>query len=290
MEGFENLVSAVVGVVAKVANAITGIASAIESAVSNPAEAVNGALADIANINADGKVDEDEKEELLEDILKLYVGASILNTKSKMSDISNILSNTITNFNNNITVLNKSAVTITDTAAAVKSFLSKQDIVSLVKGTGSNAWNDFFMPTSLPGELNATKILDNPLLKGIGKVGGKLGVVSTVLTPALEYNNSLESYKDDIDAAYEIDPENAWKYNCEMHVAAGLDSASFGFVRSVANTVPTVVQLVPGKDPKWTDSWINNVDYWVNSRNLMNEMDKAFKDPVKGPIIKQFLR
>lgn len=109
-----------------------------------------------------------------------------------------------------------------------------------------------FIPADLPGELAGTKMLDNPLLKGVGEVGGKLGVVGTVLTPIVEYNNSLKPYKDDIEAAYEIDPENAWMYNAEAHIAAGLDACSFGFVRGVVNTVPTVVQLVPGKDPEWT--------------------------------------
>ncbi|OOM11686.1 hypothetical protein [Clostridium saccharobutylicum] len=268
-----NLVSSVVGAVVKVANAIGSV-------FSNPAEAVNGAIADIANITADGKIDEDEEEELLEDILKLYVGASILNIKNEMSNIDDILNNTITNFNNTITVLNKSAVLITSAEAA--KYLSLKDKLS-------NLWNDFFMPADLPGELNATKMLDNPVMKGIGDVGGKLGLVGTVLNPVVEYNNSLKPYKDDIDAAYEIDPQNAWKYNCEMHVAAGADAASFGYARGVINTAPSLYELGYG-ETKFTQGWINNVNYWVNSRNLINEMDNAFKDPVKGPIIKQFLR
>lgn len=290
MEGFKNLVGDVVGAVAKVANAITGIASAIGAAISNPAEAVNAAIADIANITADGEIDADEEERLLEDMIKLYVGASIVNIENKISGLSDILSNTITNFSNEITILNKSAVAITDTAAGIKSFLTKDNILNFAKETGNIVWNDFFKPAESFVELNGTKILDNPLLKGIGDVGGRLGFVSTVITPVTEYNNSLKPYEDDIDAAYEIDPKNAWKYNCEMHVAAGLDSASFGFVRGVVNAVPSTVQLAPIEPPEWTKKWINNVDYWVNSRNLMNEMDKAIKDPVMGPKIKQFLR
>ena len=80
------------------------------------------------------------------------------------------------------------------------------------------------------------------------------------------------------------------KYDAAMHVAAGLDVASFGYGRGVLNTVPSLVQLTHKEKPEWSEKWINNVNYWVNSRNLMNEMDKAFKDPAKGPIIKQFLR
>lgn len=154
--GIGNLVNAVVGAVAKVANAVIGIASAIGSALSNPEEAVKGAMSDIANITADGKIDEDEEEELFEDILKLYVGASILNIKNKISeeynDISGIISNTITNFNNEITALNKSAVVIADATVAKASGL---------KGSLSNIWSDFFMPADLPGELNATKMINN---------------------------------------------------------------------------------------------------------------------------------
>ncbi|NRT91272.1 hypothetical protein [Clostridium beijerinckii] len=275
-----NLVNAVVGAVAKVANAVIGIASAIGSALSNPEEAIKGAMSDIANITADGKIDEDEEEELFEDILKLYVGASILKIKNEYNDISSILSDTITNFNNEITILNKSAVLIANTAAAEASTYSERL---------SNLWNDFFMPTDLPGELNAAKLIDNPLLKGVADVGGKLGLVGTVANPILEYNNSLEPYKDDIDAAYEIDPQNALKYNYAMHAAAGADAASFGYARGVINTIPSLYELAEGKKD-WSEKWINNVNYWVNSRNLMNEADKAFKDPVKGPIIKQFLR
>ena len=57
----------------------------------------------------------------------------------------------------------------------------------------------------------------------------------------------------------------------------------------VLNTVPALYELIEGK-ADWSDGWINNVNYAINSRNLMNEMDKAFKDPVKGPIIQQFVR
>ena len=203
---FGDLVSAVKGAVAKVANVITGIASAIGSVLSNPAEAVNGAVVDILKINSDGQIDEDEKEELLEDMFKLYVGAKILNLKNEMSkeynDIHSVFTNTLTMFNNEITALNKSAVVITDIAAA-KMFSVTENI--------KNIWNDGFMPADLPGELAGTKMLDNPLLKGIGKVGGKIGVVATVLNPIMEYNNSLKPYEEDIEAAYEIDPENARK-------------------------------------------------------------------------------
>lgn len=147
------------------------------------------------------------------------------------------------------------------------------------------------MATDLSAELSAAKkLVDNPLLEGIAKVGGKLGFVGTVLNPIIEYDNSLTPYKEDIDAAYEIDPENASKYNAEMHVAAGVDTLSFGYARGALNSIPSLVQLLPGKDPKWTGDWINNVNYWVNSGNLVNEVDKACKDPDKARIINQFLR
>lgn len=285
MEGFKNLVGAVVGAVAKVANAITGIASAIVAAVSNPAEAVNGAIADIANITADGKVDEDEEERFLEDMLKLYVGASIVNIKNKISkeynDLSSILGDTITNFNNEITALNKAAV-LTINAEAAKFSTGFEKF--------TNLFNDWCVPTDLSGELSAAeKIVDNPLLKGIAKVGGKLGFVGTVVNPFTEYDNSLTPYKEDIDAAYEIDPKNADKYIFAMRTAAKADAASFGYVRGAVNSLPALYEMGYGKT-EVTEKWINNVNYWVNSRNLMNEMDKALKDPVTGPKIKQFLR
>jgi len=254
----------------------------VSEATSEVTSEVLGATAAVANACEDWA---SNAEELFQENYKLLVGASILCIKNEMSkkydDVSNIFTNTLTTFNNEITALNKSAVVITD-MAAVKMFSVTENI--------KNIWNDGFMPAELPGELAGTKMLDNPLLKGIGEVGGKIGVVATVLNPIMEYNNSLEPYKDDIDAAYEIDPENAGKYDFAMHVEAGLDAASFGYVRGVLNTVPSVANLISDEDPEWADGWINNVNYAINSRNLMNEMDKAFKDPVKGPIIQQFLR
>jgi hypothetical protein len=196
------------------------------------------------------------------------------------SNIKEIASDTITNFNNEITVLNKGAVVIANAVAAEK---------STVKTRISNLWSDFFMPTDLPGELNAAKLIDNPAIEGVAKIGGKLGLVATAINPILEYKNSLKPYEEDLDAVYEIDPENASEYNAAIHVTAGLDALSFGYARGTLNTIPSLYELVEG-NAEWADGWINNVNYWVNSRNVMNEIDKKFKDPVTGPKIKQFLR
>ncbi len=295
MSFFGNLVHAVAGAIASVANAVVnalspvvesgGIVGEIAGEVSDAAESVLGASTEVAEVSEDGEIDDEEAEELIEDTFKLLVGASILDIKNEMSkvynDVSSVFNDTLTNFNNEITVLNKSAVLITSAEAAKFSTYGERF---------ANLWSDFFMPTDLPGELNAAQKLDNPLLKGVGKVGGKLGLVGTVLNPIMEYDNSLEPYKEDIDAAYEIDPKNANIYINAMRTEALADAASFGYGRGVLNTIPSLVQLTKKEKPEWTEKWINNVNYWVNSRNLINEADKAFKDPVKGQKIKQFLR
>lgn len=277
---FGDLIDSAEGAISDVSDAVSDVVDDVSDAVdyvsdeaSEVTEAVLGATPVAANIDGNGQFNIDD----IEDKFKVAVGAYILNVKDAASEEYN---DTITNFNNEITILNKSAVLIANAAAAESSTVGTRV---------SNLWNDFFMPTDLPGELNAAKLIDNPFVKGIADVGGKLGLVGTVLNPIMEYNNSLEPYNDDIDAAYEIDPENAKEYNVEAHVAAGLDAFSFGYARGTLNTIPSVYELIEGK-ADWADGWVNNVNYWVNSRNLMNEMDKAFKDPVKGPIIKQFLR
>ncbi len=80
MDGFENLVSAVVGAVMQVANEVTEEVSTYQAAL--------GAMADIANIYEDGKVDDDEVDRLLND-LKLVVGAFILGIGSSFAGEEN---------------------------------------------------------------------------------------------------------------------------------------------------------------------------------------------------------
>ncbi|NRT73805.1 hypothetical protein [Clostridium beijerinckii] len=67
------------------------------------------------------------------------------------------------------------------------------------------------------------------------------------------------------------------------------DAASFGYGRGVLNTVSSLYGLFNDKT-EFTQKWINNVNYWVNSRNIVNEVDKACKNPDKARKINQFLR
>ncbi|MBN1056965.1 hypothetical protein DVW05_16745, partial [Clostridium botulinum] len=60
-------------------------------------------------------------------------------------------------------------------------------------------------------------------------------------------------------------------------------------VRGIINTVPSVVQL-SGKEPKWTENWMDFVNENVNTRTIIEKTDEAFKDPVIGPKLKSFLR
>ena len=97
-----NLVSGVMGAVAKVANAVVnelspvaeggGLIGGIAGALVGVAEAVLGVTTEFANAYEDGEIDEDEAEELLEDLFKLLVGASIVmfgsGTSEETSDIN----------------------------------------------------------------------------------------------------------------------------------------------------------------------------------------------------------
>ncbi|NRT91517.1 hypothetical protein OD350_18055 [Clostridium beijerinckii] len=77
-----NLSSCVMG-------AVVQLATTALSLVEETASAVLGAIAGLTNVTEDGEVDEDEVEELLEDIVKLLVGAFIWPFGSGSSDSDN---------------------------------------------------------------------------------------------------------------------------------------------------------------------------------------------------------
>ena len=112
----------------------------------------------------------------------------------------------------------------------------------------------------LSGELvsiNAVKTVST-----VVKVGKVAGEVSTVITPLTELGNSANVYAD-LHAGAESLKSTPLKLGVDGLIVA--DACSFGYIRSTANVIPTVVQLVSGKEPQWTASWINNVDSHVNA-------------------------
>ena len=106
---FGDLVSAVKGAVAKVATVVTQVETAVSNAITGLAEIgtsmlnlageVSGAITDFANAYEDGEIDDEEKKKLLEDINKVYVGASILSDELKNSDAGKFISDPTSTFN-----------------------------------------------------------------------------------------------------------------------------------------------------------------------------------------------
>lgn len=185
----------------------------------------------------------------------------------------------MTQMNNTLTWLNKSSVIATNTWATITNPQRWKEIQWL---------SDICMPTTAT-ETNAVKILESPVAKYVGNIGGKAGIIGTIITPIVEYNNSFKPYEDDLAACAEVDPENYNKYNVIAHIGAGADAASFGFGRSILNTIPSVYELTIGRTD-WTEGWINNVNGYVNSRSAIEKLDDTLKDSTIGPKINQFLR
>ena len=191
---------------------------------------------------------------------------------------------TINTINNAVTVVNKSSVLYVNTA---------------IKTSPSNASrimyfaNDFFMP-ALPGQTTEAASIANKALKSsistkgmnaltgsntfgegakklkiiqkVGKVADVAGTLGTVATPFLELQTSKNMYMDELELIAQNDPENFNKTALLGGTIMTLDACSYGFARSFANTVPSLVQLIPGKDPQWTNDWIDTVNSTVNAK------------------------
>ncbi|MCX7921366.1 MAG: hypothetical protein N3B21_04995 [Clostridia bacterium] len=105
-------------------------------------------------------------------------------------------------------------------------------------------------------------------LQVVGKVAKGTGIVGTALTPFTELQTSMNMYKDDLALVAQYDPKNYNKALVVATVGSTADAASFGFGRSIANTIPSLVQLLPGKDPQWTQGWIDTVNANVNAKRI----------------------
>ncbi|WP_252225239.1 hypothetical protein [Clostridium sp. ZBS2] len=291
-----NLVKSVVGAVAKVAtavvntvkSAISGISGMFSSAGGAAGSALSGAMAalGVVDVDEDGELDIDDAEEFLEEKFKLLVGAHILSfglgsssTEANSDEEKKLGFDFMTKFNNTITIVNKSSAVVTNAKVKTSDSLWKRIV---------NAADDFFMPTTSV-ESNAVK-LSKGGLKKFGTIGGKAGLIGTAITPIMEYENSMEPYKDDLEAIAEYDPDNYEKYKKIAEVGAVADACTLGYVRGIINTPPTVAQLLPIHEPKWVKPWTDFVNENVNTRTIIEKTDEAFKDPVTGPKLKSFLR
>ncbi|MCI1477821.1 MAG: DUF6531 domain-containing protein [Clostridium beijerinckii] len=99
---FGDIVNAVKGAIAKVATVISDVMTGITeigASMVNLVGEVAGVMTDIADVCKDGKIDEDEEEELREDVNKLYVGASIVSDKLKESDVGKFIEDPTSSFN-----------------------------------------------------------------------------------------------------------------------------------------------------------------------------------------------
>lgn len=187
-----------------------------------------------------------------------------------------------------LTEINNLATKVNKSAFVVNTIANFKNIISSFSGV-KNALEGFFLPTT-------SVIFDRygSLIKGFGEIGDKAGIVSTVLTPILEFENSKKPYEDDIEYVKEYDPENATFYENACNFGAACDAASFGYVRSVANTIPSVAQLlgVAGKDADgeksndWSNVWINTVNEYVNIRSLREKAEDFYNEPVNNFFIK----
>ncbi|WP_252225225.1 hypothetical protein [Clostridium sp. ZBS2] len=263
------------------------VKSAMGAAVGAIGSALFGAIAalGVVKVDEDGELDIDDIEEFLEEKFKLLVGAHIfsfgLGSSSAETDSNEekkLGFDFMTKFNDAITIVNKSSAVATNVKVKTSDSLWTRIV---------NAADDFFMPTTSV-ESNAVK-LSKGGLKKFGTIGGKAGLIGTAITPIMEYENSMEPYKDDLEAIAEYDPDNYEKYKKIAEVGAAADACTLGYVRGIINTVPAVVQL-SGKEPKWTENWMDFVNENVNTRTIIEKTDEAFKDPVTGPKLKSFLR
>ncbi|WP_165755826.1 hypothetical protein, partial [Ruminiclostridium hungatei] len=105
----------------------------------------------------------------------------------------------------------------------------------------------------------------------VGKVGQVLGVAGTIITPFTEIGTSADLFKDDLALVAQYNPENYNKALVLAIIGTTADASSFGFARSLANTVPSLAQLAPGEDPQWTKDWIDTVNRKVNTKNMIGK-------------------
>ena len=110
------------------------------------------------------------------------------------------------------------------------------------------------------------------LIQKLGKIADVAGSVGTVATPFVELQTSKNMYMDELELIAQNDPENFNKMALLGGTIMTLDTCSYGFLRSFANTIPSLVQLVPGKDPQWTNDWIEAVNSTVNAKTIGNHL------------------
>ena len=107
-------------------------------------------------------------------------------------------------------------------------------------------------------------------LSVIGKVAKVAGVIGTAITPLTEIRNSMEMFNEDLALIAQYTPENYNQAVAWATIGSIGDACSWGYARSISNTIPTIVQLFSWEDPKWTQDWTE----WVNS----NMNTKAFEE------------
>lgn len=105
-----------------------------------------------------------------------------------------------------------------------------------------------------------TEILNSAVV--IGKTASVAGLVTTATTPILEMQNSANSTAD---MYADADKLNNPGLKAAVIGITITDACSWGFARSFLNTIPSVVQMIPGDDPLWTQAWMKNVNESYNA-------------------------
>lgn len=117
----------------------------------------------------------------------------------------------------------------------------------------------------------------------IGGIGKAVGYIGVAIMPITEVGTSIGLYEEDLALAAQYGTK--WELNEVIFlstVGAIADASSWGFGRSIAKTPSSLVRLIPGEDPAWTDTWDNIINEYINSRSFHENV----LDPIWQVIVK----
>lgn len=190
----------------------------------------------------------------------------ISNASGIVGRIANVL--VAARINSGESLLNRVSLIINEIIGAVPGTTESSDLLKMIDSALNHGCKNVKLLTGARTVSEGRSILST--YQVIGNVGKVAGVVGTVVTPFTEINTSIDMFKDDLSLVAEYNPQEYKKALILASVSAAGDACSWGFVRSLAKTPSSLVRLIPGKDPEWTDWYDEAVNETYNTKSAIN--------------------